>query len=76
MREIRAMIMSALPCPPMPVMSSREVDGFCEEQFCSSHDLLAHLMNVACTVSTQEQNQNRAEIQARLQGELFDKVDQ
>lgn len=76
MREIRAMIISALPCPPMPVMSSKEVDGVCDEHSCSSHDLLAHLMNVACAVCTQKQHQARAEMQARLQGELFDKVDE
>lgn len=76
MREIRAMVMSALPCPPMPLMSSKEVDGVCEDQCCSSHDLMAHLMNVACVVCTQKQNQARAELQARLQSELFDKVDE
>ena len=78
MREIRAMIVAALPCPPMPVMASKEMEddaGFYESKCCSSHDLLAHLMNIACTTATEKQNARRAKLQAALQAGLFDAVD-
>lgn len=81
MREIRAMVVAALPCPPMPVMASRELEG--ESSFtdsagacCSSHDLIAHLMNIACTCATERQNKVRAELQIKLHAELFDEVDE
>jgi hypothetical protein len=79
MREIRAMIVAALPCPPMPVMASREVEdepGCYEGKCCSSHDLLAHLMNIACTAATEKQNCTRALLQAGIQEEMFSKVDE
>lgn len=77
MREVRAMTVAALPVPPMPIMVSRELAGenFVSSSTCSSHDLIAHLMNVACTCATERQNAERALIQARLQAELFDAVD-
>ncbi len=78
MREIRAMIVASLPCPPMPIMASKESAedaGFYESKCCSSHDLLAHLMNIACTTATDKQNLARAHRQAKIQAELFDKVD-
>ena len=77
MREVRAMIVAALPVPPMPVMASREVDGdlFSGSSCCSSHDLLAHLMNIACTCATAQQNAARAELQIKLQADLFEAVD-
>ena len=77
MREVRSMIVAALPLPPMPVMVSREVagDNFVSSACCSSHDLLAHLMNIACTCATDKQNAERALVQTQLQAELFDAVD-
>jgi hypothetical protein len=79
MREVRAMIVAALPCPPLPVMASREAQGECsftEEACCSSHDLIAHLMNIACTHATEAQNRHRARLQVRLHADLFDTVDE
>lgn len=78
MREIRAMVVAALPFPPLPVMASRELEGeaSCTEQACcSSHDLIAHLMNIACTVATEEQNRRRAEVQAKIHADLFSAID-
>ena len=77
MREVRAMIVAALPAPPMPIMVSREImdEAFVTTSTCSSHDLIAHLMNIACTCATDKQNEDRALLQARLQMELFEAVD-
>ena len=44
-------------------------------QCCSSHDLLAHLMNIACTVATEGQNRSRAAIQTEIQASLFSSID-
>lgn len=80
MREIRAMALAALPFPPLPVMACREIEGECsfveaELQSCSSHDLLAHLMNVSCKHGTEHMALDRAAYQAAAQAELFAKVD-
>lgn len=78
MREVRAMIVAALPLPPLPIMVSRELageEGAFAASCCSSHDLLAHLMNIACTCATEKQNSERAALQIRLQADLFDAVD-
>jgi hypothetical protein len=55
-REIRSMILLSLPCPPMPMLVSKEVMDeasyvHLESATCSSHDLIAHLLNKA-TVSS------------------------
>ena len=49
-REVRSMILLSMPCPPMPMLMSKEVMD--EVSFvhvdnvpCNSHDLLAHLLN-------------------------------
>ena len=42
---------------------------------CSSHDLIAHLMNIACTVGTDHQNRARAVRQTNLQAEMFSAID-
>lgn len=58
-REVRSMILVALPCPPLPVIACRPVDGessFVAEQYVisDSHDLLAHLLNIrAACLQTQ-----------------------
>ena len=46
-----------------------------DNQCCSSHDLIAHLMNIACTLATDNQNTARAEMQTQLQAALFAEVD-
>jgi hypothetical protein len=80
LREIRAMAIAALPCPPMPIMACRESDGECscveqELQSCSSHDLLAHLMNLASTTATEKRNAQRSALQTEVQAALFKAVD-
>ncbi len=80
MREIRAMAMAALPVPPMPIMVCREMEdesSFIEADMacCSSHDLIAHLMNIACTVATEAQNARREGLQWQAQTELFEQID-
>jgi hypothetical protein len=45
-------------------------------QCCSSHDLIAHLMNVACTVATEKQNATRAELQTSIQALMFARIDE
>ena len=44
-------------------------------QCCSSHDLIAHLMNIACTVSSEKQNMARAASQTCIHASLFAKID-
>jgi hypothetical protein len=51
-REVRAMVLLTLPCPPMPMLMSKEIID--ETSFThaanvpgNSHDLLAHLLNKA-----------------------------
>jgi hypothetical protein len=51
-REVRAMILLSMPCPPMLMLMSREVMDeisfvHTESVACNSHDLLAHLLNKA-----------------------------
>jgi hypothetical protein len=48
-REIRSIILLTMPCPPMPMLMSREVAGevsYVEYDCvaCNSHDLIAHLL--------------------------------
>lgn len=55
-REMRAMILLSLPCPPMPMLMSREVrDELSYVEVvnvgCNSHDLIAHLLNKAASAS-------------------------
>jgi hypothetical protein len=77
MREVRSMIVAALPVPPMPIMVSRELadENFAASSTCSSHDLIAHMMNIACTCATEKQNADRALLQTQLQADLFEAVD-
>jgi hypothetical protein len=55
-REMRSMILLNLPCPPMPMLMSKEVMDEAsyvrlESTTCSSHDLIAHLLNKAAVSS-------------------------
>ena len=81
MREIRCMSLAALPCPPMLVMVCRELAGECgfveqETQCCSSHDLIAHLMSLACALGTEKQSSCSAMLQKELHASLFRQVDE
>lgn len=79
-REIRSMTMVALPLPPLPLMVSQELEG--EHSFvdpdhkmASSHDLIAHLMNVACAVASSSVNHSRMKKQTEVVDALFERVD-
>jgi hypothetical protein len=57
-RELRAMIMASLPCPPLPL------EG--HEKFINSHDMLAYLMDVAARRDNPVENETRRIIQEYL----------
>lgn len=58
-REIRAMALATLPCPPLPILTTKE----CEDESSTSesssssyhlgnsHDLIGHFMNIRCAVA-------------------------
>lgn len=55
-KEVRAMILLSMPCPPMPMLMSKEMMDevsfvHVETVPCNSHDLLAHLLNKAAASS-------------------------
>lgn len=62
-REIRAICMAALPCPPLPIMASLEEEGgsntSCGEAVGNSHDFISHLMNVRAAADQQDVNEAR-----------------
>ena len=75
------MAMVALPIPPLPMLACRELEE--EHSFvssdhtvASSHDMIAHLMNVACAVTSTEINSERQAKQTRIGDELFASVDE
>ena len=79
-REIRSMAIAALPIPPLPLMVCQEIEGensfvSSQHKFCSSHDLIAHLMNVTCAVASASVNQKRMEDQSLVLQGMFDRVD-
>lgn len=79
-REIRSMAITSLPLPPLPLMVCKELDDEhsyveAEHKLASSHDLIAHLMNVACAVASSSVNNKRMEKQAAVVQSLFARVD-
>jgi hypothetical protein len=51
-REVRAMVLLSMPCPPMPMLMSKEILDevsfvHTDQVPCNSHDLIAHLLNKA-----------------------------
>lgn len=64
MREVRSMLVVSLPCPPLPMMGTRPVDGdentttgdYC---FGNSHDLLSHMLQRKMALSNGEDNERR-----------------
>ena len=79
-REIRSMVMAALPLPPLPLLVYRELQGELsfvdsDHQVTSSHDLIAHMMNIACAVASSSINNSRMERQSSLMGDLFSTLD-
>lgn len=74
------MVMVALPLPPLPLIVCKELED--EHSFVSSdlkavssHDLIAHMLNIACTVASSSINRARMERQACTQEQLFARVD-
>lgn len=55
-REIRAMTLLALPCPPLPIITTKECEGESSTTSSSgyhvgnSHDLIGHFMNIRSAV--------------------------
>lgn len=54
-REIRAMSLAALPCPPLPIMTTKEYEGESNSSSSgyhigNSHDLIGHFMNIRSAV--------------------------
>jgi hypothetical protein len=50
MQEVRAMVLLSMPCPPMAMYMSRELQdevSYVQEAVGNSHDLIAHLLNKA-----------------------------
>jgi hypothetical protein len=72
-REIRAMILCALPYPPLPVAVRRFEDGnkLGDEVVCSSHDLISQLLEVACVRGRGDDNAERQERQRGILREFL-----
>jgi hypothetical protein len=80
-REIRSMTIAAMPLPPLPVIVCKELEG--ESSFvapdhsvASSHDLIAHFMNVTCAVASSCVNSKRMSVQSDIERQLFARVDE
>ena len=69
-REIRAMSMLALPCPPLPIMASKvelgESNSTSGDVVGNSHDLIAHLMNIRAVAEQESVNDKRMLAQVNL----------
>ena len=57
-QEIRAMILAALPYPPLPVLLPR-LDGSGEEALQTSHDLISMLLRHSCARRSESENKER-----------------
>lgn len=80
MSEIRAMVLLSQPCPPLPIMCTKELGGGSgmtdgEYHRGNSHDLLANMMNVRTVQSDDEHNKRRLEVQLRSHASLMAKMD-
>lgn len=72
-REVRSMVMTAFPCPPLP-----QIVVQCSTTnlvTASSHDTIAHGLNIACTVYNSAVNNQRRETQHKLQQEYNKSID-
>jgi hypothetical protein len=68
-REVRAMVLLSMPCPPMPMIMSKEMlDEVSyvqtENVAGNSHDLIAHFLNKAAAAGCRpEVHKNRQKLQ-------------
>lgn len=79
-REVRAGVLLLMPVPPMPLMVSRRLEDehgttSQDHSFQPSHDLLAHLLNVAASHGKQSHHDARILAQKRAEDELFAAID-
>ena len=72
-REIRAMILSAFACPPLPVMVVRDVTQ--TDDFVSSHDIIACAMTSSNNHYTADNELERVKTQKRLMREYNNTLD-
>ncbi len=72
-QELRAMILAALPYPPLPIMLRRFEDGnrLGSEVLQTSHDILSNLLTEACVKCTVKENVERQERQRTLLREFL-----
>ena len=80
LRELRAMAMLTLPVPPLPIMVHKElidernaVDGTYHTS--SSHDLVAHLLNVHAACNVTNINKRRKLLQIAAHRKLLKRFD-
>lgn len=73
-QEMRAMILAALPLPPLPVMVQRldEDNRVCSETLQTSHDILSNLLIHACARDCQPENEKRKQKQMEILRSLLD----
>jgi hypothetical protein len=69
-----------LPCPPLPMMVTKELVGQCnttdgEYYICNSHDLLANFMNIKTVVGDTGDNSKRMILQEQANSRLIEKFD-
>lgn len=79
-REIRAMVLSSLPCPPMPLMVSRRLNdehGTTDHGLsaCSSFDLISHFLNLAASAKNTGRDLDRKNRQQQCHVALIGAID-
>ena len=79
-REIRSMVMVSFPIPPLPLIVCKEMEDelsfvHADHAVTSSHDLVAHLINVTCVVASSAVNAQRMKRQKEIMDSFFDKID-
>jgi hypothetical protein len=78
--ELRAMTLISLPCPPLPVIVTKEIVGESnttdgEYYIGSSHDMLANFMNIKTVIGDTVDNSRRMLLQRQANSRLIDKFD-
>lgn len=79
-REIRAMVLSSLPCPPMPLMVSRRLTdehGTTDHGLsaCNSFDLISHFLNLAASAQNTVLDRDRQNRQQKCHTTLMHEID-